>query len=172
MNPSPVTNPYKRHRFPADIISHCVWLYFRCCLSDRDVEELRAERGVTLTYEAVRYGCRKFGQVYANQWRRRCPRPGDKWHPDDAFLSIHGERHYLRRAVDQDGRVPDTPVPPPDRVIASGWINLTMPHEALTHVTRLRLAIIVVEPGLTCPELCLRSPDPRGVHQPGERRAR
>jgi putative transposase len=107
MNPPPTTNPYKRHRFPAEIISHCVWLYFRFCLSYRDVEELMAERGVRLTYEAVRYWCRKFGQTYANQLRRRRPRPGDKWHLDEVFLTIHGERHYLWRAVDQDGHVLD-----------------------------------------------------------------
>jgi hypothetical protein len=51
MTPPPVTNLYKRHRFPAEIISHCVWLYFRFCLSYRDVKELMAERGVILTYE-------------------------------------------------------------------------------------------------------------------------
>jgi putative transposase len=100
-------NPYKRHRFPAEIISHCVWLYFRFCLSDRDVEELMAERGVSLTYEVVRYWCRKFGQIYANQLRRRRPRPGDKWHLDEVFLTIHGERHYRWRAVDQEGHVLD-----------------------------------------------------------------
>jgi hypothetical protein len=66
MNPPPPSNPYKRHRFPAEIISHGVWLYFRFCLSYRDVEELMAERGIILTYEAVRYWCRKFGQAYAN----------------------------------------------------------------------------------------------------------
>jgi putative transposase len=66
-----------------------------------------AERGVTLTYEAVRYWCRKFGQVYANQLRRRCPRPGDTWHLDEVFLSIRGERRYLWRAVDQDGHILD-----------------------------------------------------------------
>ena len=107
MNTPPAPNPYKRHRFPAEIISHCVWLYFRFCLSYRDVEELMAERGVLLTYEAVRYWCRKFGQVYANQLRRRRPRPGDKWHLDEGFLTIHSERHYLWRAVDQDGHVLD-----------------------------------------------------------------
>ena len=107
MNPSPTTNLYKRHRFPAEIISHCVRLYFRFYLSYRDVEELMAERGVMLTYEAVRYWCRKFGQTYANQLRRRRPRPGDKWHLDEVFLTIHGERHYLWRAVDQDGHVLD-----------------------------------------------------------------
>jgi hypothetical protein len=80
MNTPTLTNPYNRHRFPAEIISHCVWLYFRFCLRYRDVEELMRERGVLLTYEAVRYWCRKFGQAYADQLRHRRPRPGDKWH--------------------------------------------------------------------------------------------
>jgi putative transposase len=107
MNLPPTTNLYKRHRFTAEIIGHCVWLYFRFCLSYRDVEELMAERGVMLTYEAVRYWCRKFGQAYANALRRRRPRPGDKWHLDEVFLTIHGERHYLWRAVDHEGHVLD-----------------------------------------------------------------
>jgi hypothetical protein len=80
MHTQPASNPYKRHRFPAEIISHGVWLSFRFCLSYRDVEELMAERGIILTYEAVRYWYRKFGQAFANQWRRQRPRPGDKWH--------------------------------------------------------------------------------------------
>jgi putative transposase len=64
-------------------------------------------RGVILSYEAVRYWCRTFGQAYANQLRRRSPRPGDTWHLDEVFLTIHGQRHYLWRAVDQDGHVLD-----------------------------------------------------------------
>ena len=106
MDTSPTTK-YKNHRFPVEIISHAVWLYFRFCLSFRDVEELLLERGVTVTYEAIRKWCRKFGQQYANQLRRRRPRPGDKWHLDEVFLTIKGERHYLWRAVDQDGNVLD-----------------------------------------------------------------
>jgi putative transposase len=101
------TNRYKNHRFPAEIISHAVWLYFRFYLSYRDVEELLFARGVIVTYEAIRKWCRKFGQAYANQLRRRRPQPGDKWHLDEVFLSISGERHYLWRAVDQDGTVLD-----------------------------------------------------------------
>ena len=111
MNTSPTSDLYKRHRFPAEIISHCVWLYYRFSLSYRDVEELMADRGVTLSHESVRYWCRKFGQVYANRLRRRRPRPGDKWHLDEVFLSINGERQYLWRAVDQDGNVLDILVP-------------------------------------------------------------
>jgi putative transposase len=112
MNTQPTINPYKRHRFPAEIIGHCVWLYFRFCLSYRDVEEMMAARGVILTYEAVRYWCLKFGQTYANLLRRRRPRPGDKWHLDEVFLTINKERHYLWRAVDQDGNVLDILVQP------------------------------------------------------------
>ena len=61
--PAP-TNPYKPHRFPAEIISHAVWLYFRFSLSHRDVEELLFVRGVIVSYEAIRKWCRKFGQQY------------------------------------------------------------------------------------------------------------
>ncbi len=94
---------YKRHRFPPQIISHAVWLYFRFALSYRDVEELLAERGVELTYETVRQWCRKFGQDYANDLRRRRPQPGDKWPLDEVFIAINGVTHYRWRAVDQHG---------------------------------------------------------------------
>lgn len=98
---------YRRHRFPAEIISHSVWLYFRFTLSFRDVEEMLAMRGVTLSYETIREWCLKFGQTYANGLRRRSPRPGDRWHLDEVFLKINGRVHYLWRAVDQDGDVLD-----------------------------------------------------------------
>jgi len=98
---------YHRHRFPAEIISHSVWLYFRFALSFRDVEEMLAMRGVTLSYETIREWCLKFGQTYANSLRRRSPRPGDRWHLDEVFLKINGRLHYLWRAVDQDGDVLD-----------------------------------------------------------------
>jgi putative transposase len=89
--------------FPAEIISHCVWLYFRFTLSFRDVEEMLATRDVTLSYETVREWCFKFGQTYANGVRRKSLRPGDSWHLDEVFLKINGRVHYLWRAVDQDG---------------------------------------------------------------------
>src|SRR5919202_4812413 len=98
---------YKRHRYPAEIIAHTVWLYFRFSLSFRDVEELMAARGVTLSYETVRRWTLKFGQQYANALRRRRPRPGDTWHVDEVFLKINGVLHYLWRAVDQHGVVLD-----------------------------------------------------------------
>src|SRR5258708_7345798 len=98
---------YHRHRFPAEIISHCVWLYFRFGLSFRDVEEMLAMRGVSLSYETVREWCLKFGQTYANGLRHRSARPGDQWHLDEVFLKINGRLHYLWRAVHQDGDVLD-----------------------------------------------------------------
>jgi putative transposase len=107
MNTPALTDHYKHHCFPVEIISHGVWLYFRFCLSYRDVEELLFARGIIVTYEAIRQWCRKFGQQYANQLRRRRPKPGDKWHLDEVFLTINGERHYLWRAVDQDGHISD-----------------------------------------------------------------
>jgi putative transposase len=107
MNTPARRDHYKHHRFPIEIISHGVWLYFRFCLSYRDVEELLFARGIIVTYEAIRKWCRKFGQAYANQLRHRRPRPGDKWHLDEVFLTTQGERHYLWRAVDQDGHILD-----------------------------------------------------------------
>jgi putative transposase len=104
---TPSTTQYKHHCFPAEIISHAVWLYFRFCLSYRDVEELLFVRGIMVSYEAIRKWCRKFGQHYANQLRRRRPRPGDKWHLDEVYLTVRGERHYLWRAVDQEGNILD-----------------------------------------------------------------
>ncbi len=96
---------YHGYRFPREIISHGVWLYHRFCLSFRDVEELLAKRGIIVSYETIRQWCRKFGPEYARNLKRRLGRLGDVWHPDEVFVKISGERHYLWRAVDQDGDV-------------------------------------------------------------------
>ncbi|GHO58326.1 hypothetical protein KSB_68010 [Ktedonobacter robiniae] len=98
---------YKGFRFPPEIISHAVWLYFRFSLSFRDVEELLEQRGIVVSYETVRQWCLKFGQIYANELRRRRPKTGDTWYLDEVYLKINGKTHYLWRAVDQDGNVLD-----------------------------------------------------------------
>jgi len=98
---------YKGYRFPAEVIAHCVWLYHRFPLSYREVEELMLARGVIVSHETVRQWSAKFGPEYARGLRRRRARPGDKWHPDEVFVKINGERRYLWRAVDQDGNVLD-----------------------------------------------------------------
>ena len=83
----------KRHRFPGELISHAVWLYYRFLLSYRDVEELLAEHEVTVSYETIRRWCRKFGQPFAGGVRRRRGRPGDKWHLDEVPLKSKGKKH-------------------------------------------------------------------------------
>ncbi|MEV7960089.1 IS6 family transposase [Streptomyces sp. NPDC088141] len=98
---------YKGHRYPVEVISHCVWLYFRFPLSFREVEELMLQRGIIVSYDTVRRWCLKFGQAYADGLRRRWPRLGDKWHLDEVFIKVNGELKYLWRAVDQDGNVLD-----------------------------------------------------------------
>ena len=102
---------YKGFRFPAEIINYAVWLYYRCSLSFRDVEDLLFARGMVVTYESVRQWCRKLGQQYANPLRCRWARPGDTWHLDEGFLTIQGKRYDRWRAVDQDGTVLDILVP-------------------------------------------------------------
>jgi hypothetical protein len=77
MNAPILTDHYKHHQFAIESIGHADWLYFRFCLGYRDVEELFFERRVTMTDEAIRKWCRKFGPSYANQLRRRRPQPGD-----------------------------------------------------------------------------------------------
>jgi putative transposase len=98
---------YARHRFPAEVISYAVWLYFRFPLSLRMVEEMLAARGIQVSYETVRQWAMKFGQGFAHQIRRRLPAPGDKWHLDEVVISIAGRKHWLWRAVDQHGVVLD-----------------------------------------------------------------
>jgi putative transposase len=98
---------YKRHRFPPEIIQHAVWLYHRFNLSTRDIEDLLAERGIAVSYEAIRLWCIKFGPRYAKRLKRQHRGYGDTFFIDEVFVKIHGKQHYLWRAVDQDGEVID-----------------------------------------------------------------
>ncbi len=98
---------YAGYRFPAEVISHAVWLYFRFPLSLRMVDELLATRGIIVSHETVRQWALKFGQSFANQIRRRLPAAGDKWHCDEVVITISGVKHWLWRAVDQNGTVLD-----------------------------------------------------------------
>ncbi len=98
---------YKRHRFPAEIIAHAVWLYFRFPLSLRLVEEMLLERGILVSYETVRRWALKFGPDYARRLKRKPPSRHDIWHLDEVVVTIAGQKHGLWRAVDQDGYVLD-----------------------------------------------------------------
>ena len=103
--PAGLTSPYRGHRFPPEVITHAVWLYFRFHFNVRDVQDLLAERGIIVSPEAIRLWCTKFGPTYAAGLRRRRARSGDKWHLDEVLLKIRGKRHWLWRAVDQRGVV-------------------------------------------------------------------
>ena len=100
-------NTCKRHRFPPDIISYAVWLYYRFNLSHRDIEDLLAERGITVSYETIRLWCIKFGAIYSKRLKRKHRGYGDTFYIDEVFVKINGKQHYLWRAVDQDGEVVD-----------------------------------------------------------------
>ena len=100
-------NIYKRHRFPPDIISYAVWLYHRFNLSHRDIEDLLAERGITVSREAIGLWCIKFGAIYTHRIKRKYRGYGDTFYIDEVFVKINGIQHYLWRAVDQDGEVVD-----------------------------------------------------------------
>ncbi len=100
-------NTYERHRFPPDIISYAVWLYYRFNLSHRDIEDLLAERGITVSRETIRLWCIKFGAIYSRRLKRKHRGYGDTFFIDEVFVKINGKQHYLWRAVDQDGEVVD-----------------------------------------------------------------
>ena len=104
---TPCSPSYAGYRFPAEVISHAIWLYFRFPLSLRMVEEMLAARGIVVSHESVRQWALKFGQAFANEIRRRLPRVGDKWHLDEVVIKIAGTTHWLWRAVDQHGIVLD-----------------------------------------------------------------
>jgi putative transposase len=99
---------YKRHRFPAEIIAHAVWLYYRFPLSLRHVEDLLAERGIEVSFQTVSEWASKFGREYARSLRRRSRGSfADKWHLDEMVVAIKGRKYWLWRAVDADGSVLD-----------------------------------------------------------------
>jgi putative transposase len=104
----PASHLYKRHRFPAEIISHAVWLYFRFPLSLRHVEDMLAVRGIAVSFQTVGEWAGKFGAAYARQIRRMSKGAfADKWHLDEMVVSIKGRKHWLWRAVDANGHVLD-----------------------------------------------------------------
>jgi putative transposase len=100
-------NPYKRYRFPSEVIQYTVWLYYRFNLSHRDIEDLLSERGIDVSYESIRLWCNKFGQKYAKRLKHRHQGYGDTFFIDEVFIKIQGQQYYLWRAVDQDGEVVD-----------------------------------------------------------------
>jgi putative transposase len=98
---------YAGYRFPPEIIQQAIWLYLRFTLSFRDVEDLLAERGITVSYETIRRWVNHFGPIVAADLRKRRPKPHTTWHLDEVYLKIAGRMVYLWRAVDAEGEVLD-----------------------------------------------------------------
>lgn len=98
---------YKWHRFWPEIIQYAVWLYHRFNLGHRDIEDWMSHRGIEVSYEAIRLWCNKFGPKYAQRLRQKHQGYGDTFFIDEVFVKTHGQRHYLWRAVDQDGEAVD-----------------------------------------------------------------
>ncbi len=98
---------YAGYRFPAEVISQAVWLYFRFPLSLCMVEEVLSAHGIVVSHQTVRQWALEFGQEFADRIRRRLPHAGDKWHLDEAAIKIVSVQHWLWRDVDQTGVVPD-----------------------------------------------------------------
>ena len=103
-------NPFRYFKTSPEIIRLAVMMYVRFPLSLRQVKNLLHERGIDVSYEAVRYWWNRFGPIFAakikekrsaqmrttTQWR---------WHLDEVFVRINGATHYLWRAVDHEGEV-------------------------------------------------------------------
>jgi putative transposase len=102
---------YRGLCFPRDFISHTVFLYHRFALSLRDIEELLALRGITVSYESIRCWSRQFGPEFARKLRRQQGTLAGHWLPDEVFVNIQGQRHYLWRAIDQNGDLIDILLP-------------------------------------------------------------
>ncbi len=93
----------KGYRFPREIVAYAVWAYHRFALSTGDVEDLLAERGVTVSRETVRQWVNRFGGHFATCIKRDRPAASDKWHIDEVVVPINGVKFWLWRAVDASG---------------------------------------------------------------------
>ena len=102
-------DPFRYFKTSREIIRLAVMLYVRFPLSLRNVEDLLHERGIDVSHEAVRYWWHRFGPMFAGEIRKRriegMKSSSWRWHLDEIFVKINGERHYLWRAVDQEGEI-------------------------------------------------------------------
>jgi len=103
------SNLFKGFQSSPEIIRLAVMLYVRFPLSLRNVEDLLHERGIEVSHEAVRFWWHRFGPMFASEIRKRriegVKSSRWRWHLDEMFVKINGERHYLWRAVDHEGEV-------------------------------------------------------------------
>ena len=101
------TSPFRYFKTSREIIRLAVMMYVRFPLSLRNVEDLLHERGIDISHETVRFWWIRFGPKFAAEIRKRrvtgMRSSNWRWHLDEMFVKINGERHYLWRAVDREG---------------------------------------------------------------------
>jgi transposase-like protein len=154
----------KRHRFPPDTIRLAVWLYFRFTTSLRDVEEMLAERGVDVSYETVRCWANKFGRAIAANIRRKRGRGDSVWHLDEMVVRIGGQRMYMWRAVDKEGKVLDVLVQKRrDKVAALNLLRKLLKNQGAPPER-------IVTDGLASYRAAMKVLGCRDKHQPGRLR--
>ena len=102
-------SPFRYFKTSPEIIRLAVMMYIRFPLSLRNVEDLLHERGIDICHETVRFWAYRFGPIFAAEIRKRriqAIRSSHwRWHIDEMFVKINGERHYLWRVVDHEGEV-------------------------------------------------------------------
>jgi putative transposase len=102
-------SPFRYFKTSPEIIRLAVMMYVRYPLSLRNVEDLLHERGIEISHETVRYWWNRFGPLFAAEIRKRRVESMKssrwRWHLDEMFVKINGERHYLWRAIDHEGEV-------------------------------------------------------------------
>ncbi|NDW44670.1 IS6 family transposase [Ruegeria sp. PrR005] len=133
-------NPFRYFRTSREIIQLAVMMYIRFPLSLRNVEDLLHERGIDVSHESVRFWWQRFGLLFAAEIRKkRVERmrswPQWRWHLDEMFVKINGERHYLWRAVDHEGEVLESFVTKTrDKKAALKFLKKTMRRHGRPHV--------------------------------------
>ena len=102
-------NPFRYFETSPEVIRLAVMMYVRYPLSLRQVEDILFERGIDISHETIRYWWNRFGPMFAAEIRKRRIKGRNysnwRWHLDEVFVRINGERHYLWRAVDHEGEV-------------------------------------------------------------------
>ncbi len=155
---------FKRYRHKAQVIRQAVWLYFRFSLSLRDVEEILAERGVDVSYEAIRMWVRKFGPQIARNLKRFRPAPSPRWHLDEMVSRIGGRHMYLWRAVDDEGEVLGTTVAKRrDAVTATSFLQKLLRDQPVSPTA-------IVTDGLRSYVSAVYALGLAGIHHPGRLR--
>ncbi len=100
-------NRFKYFKTSPEIIKLAVMYYVRYPLSLRQVEDILHERGIDVCHETIRFWWNRFGPLFAKEIRKRRPAAHSlwRWHIDEVFVKINGQRFYLWRAIDHEGTV-------------------------------------------------------------------